>query len=74
MGVSPTFPVNVTTTLQIMKPKNTIGMVSLAVKPSDMTLHQSVRPSSKVTSSRRTYVLTVAASGGASMSLVQYAQ
>lgn len=33
-----------------MKPKKTMGMVSLAVKPSDMT------------------VLTVAASGGASMS------
>ena len=40
-----------TTTLQIMKPKKTIGMVSLAVKPSDVIT-----------------VLTVAASGGASMS------
>jgi hypothetical protein len=34
-----TFPVSVTTTLQIMNPKKTIGMVSLAVKPSPITLH-----------------------------------
>lgn len=44
------------TTLQIAKPKNTIGIVSLAVKPRAITLD------------------TVLASGGASISDVQYAQ
>jgi len=33
-----TFPVRVMTTLQMAKPKNTIGIVSRAVKPSDMTV------------------------------------
>lgn len=36
--VAPIFPVRVMTTLQIAKPKKTIGIVSLAVKPRAMTL------------------------------------
>ena len=36
--VAPIFPVSVITTLQIAKPKKTIGIVSLAVKPRAMTL------------------------------------
>lgn len=36
--VAPIFPVKVITTLQIAKPKNTMGMVSRAVKPRAMTL------------------------------------
>jgi hypothetical protein len=36
--VAPIFPVRVMTILQIAKPKKTIGMVSLAVKPSAITL------------------------------------
>jgi hypothetical protein len=32
-----TLPVRVMTTLQMQNPKKTIGIVSLAVKPSDMT-------------------------------------
>lgn len=35
--VAPIFPVSVMTMLQIAKPKNTIGMVSLAVKPRAIT-------------------------------------
>ena len=54
--VAPILPVNVMTTEQMAKPKKTMGMVSRAVKPRDMT------------------ELTVDAKGGASMSLVQYAQ
>jgi hypothetical protein len=54
--VAPIFPVNVITTLQIAKPKKTMGIVSRAVKPNAMTL------------------LTVAANGGANISLHQYAQ
>ena len=34
----PIFPVSVMTTLQIAKPKKTIGIVSLAVNPKLMTL------------------------------------
>jgi len=36
--VAPIFPVNVITTLQIAKPKKTMGRVSRAVKPRAMTL------------------------------------
>lgn len=36
--VAPIFPVNVITMLHIANPKKTIGIVSLAVKPRDMTL------------------------------------
>jgi hypothetical protein len=36
--VAPIFPVKVITTLQIAKPKKTIGIVSLAVKPRAITL------------------------------------
>jgi hypothetical protein len=36
--VAPILPVKVTTTLQMRKPKKTMGMVSRAVKPKDMTL------------------------------------
>lgn len=54
--VAPILPVRVMTTLQIANPKKTIGIVSLAVNPRDMTEE------------------TVLASGGASMSDVQYAQ
>jgi hypothetical protein len=36
--VAPIFPVKVMTTLQIAKPKKTMGMVSRAVKPRAMTL------------------------------------
>jgi len=54
--VAPIFPVSVMTTLQMAKPKKTIGIVSLAVNPRAITL------------------LTVDASGGASMSEHQYAQ
>jgi hypothetical protein len=36
--VAPILPVRVTTTLQMAKPKKTIGIVSRAVKPRDMTL------------------------------------
>jgi len=64
-----TFPVNVTTILQIMKPKNTIGIVSLAVKPSDITL--ATISYDDAIDGGGTYALTVAASGGANMSLVQ---
>ena len=53
---APILPVSVMTTLQMANPKKTIGIVSLAVKPSAMTDE------------------TVLASGGASMSEVQYAQ
>lgn len=53
---APILAVKVITQLQMAKPKNTMGMVSLAVKPRDMTDE------------------TVLARGGASMSLVQYAQ
>lgn len=35
--VAPILPVKVMTTLQMQKPKKTIGIVSLAVNPSDMT-------------------------------------
>jgi hypothetical protein len=35
--VAPILPVRVMTTLQIANPKKTIGIVSLAVKPKDMT-------------------------------------
>lgn len=52
--VAPILPVKVMTTLHMANPKNTMGMVSLAVKPKAITL------------------LTVAASGGANMSLHQY--
>jgi hypothetical protein len=36
--VAPIFPVNVITTLQIAKPKKTMGIVSRAVKPRAITL------------------------------------
>ena len=36
--VAPILPVSVITTLQMAKPKKTIGIVSLAVKPRAMTL------------------------------------
>jgi hypothetical protein len=36
--VAPILPVSVITTLQIAKPKNTMGIVSLAVNPRDITL------------------------------------
>jgi hypothetical protein len=36
--VAPIFPVSVMTTLQMANPKKTMGIVSLAVKPSAMTL------------------------------------
>ena len=36
--VAPIFPVRATTTEQMEKPKKTIGMVSRAVKPSDITV------------------------------------
>ena len=36
--VAPILPVSVMTTEHIAKPKKTIGMVSLAVKPKDMTV------------------------------------
>jgi len=36
--VAPILPVSVMTTLQMANPKKTIGMVSRAVKPRDMTV------------------------------------
>ena len=54
--VAPILPVKVMTTLQMAKPKKTMGIVSRAVKPRAITL------------------LTVAARGGANISLHQYAQ
>ena len=53
---APILAVRVMTQLQMANPKNTMGIVSLAVNPRDMTED------------------TVLASGGASISDVQYAQ
>lgn len=54
--VAPILPVSVMTTEQMRKPKKTMGIVSRAVNPRDITED------------------TVDASGGASISDVQYAQ